>query len=138
MNKLHSLIHRLHNPDLGILFVRIALGLVFISAGWMKITSIQETVGFFGMISLPAWTAYFVAYAEFIGGILFVLGLFTRYAAIVMAVIMLVAVKILFAKGFSMANGGYEYPLVLMLCSIALVTLGSGHYSVAHLIKRKK
>ena len=135
---LHSLIHRLHSPDAGAFFIRLALGLVFINAGWMKITGMEGTVGFFAMMNFPAWTAYFVAYAEFIGGILLLLGLFTRYVGIVLAVIMLVATKIHFAKGFSLANGGYEYVLVLFLASLALVTMGSGKYSLAHLIKHKE
>lgn len=138
MNSLHALMHRLHNPDLGILFIRLALGVVFINAGWMKISDMEMVVGFFGQLGFSAGLAYFVSYAELIGGIAFILGIFTRYAGVFLAIIMLVAIKVLFPSGFSLANNGYEYPFVLMLASMALVTFGSGAYSLAGLLKRQK
>lgn len=136
MKKLHAFMHRLHSPHWASLFLRIALGAVFISAGWMKLTDMAMTTGFFSSMGIPVWMAYFVAYAEFIGGILLILGLFARYAGIILAVIMLVATFMLSKNGFSLAKGGFEYPFVLMLASLAIVTLGSGKFSVAHLMKK--
>lgn len=137
MKQLHTLIHRLHNPDVGMLLVRIALGIVFIHAGWLKVADMNATVTAFGSMGFGAFLAYFVSYAELLGGVLFMLGLFVRYVGIVIAVIMLVATKLLFANGFGLMNGGYEYPFMLMLISIAVVTLGAGKYSLACMLKKK-
>lgn len=135
--KIHELIHRLHNPDASALLLRLGLGAVFINSGWMKVTNMSMVVGGFDSMGIPAFLAYFVSYAELIGGLLLIIGIFVRYAGIVLAVIMLVACKILFAKGFSLANGGYEYTFMLTLASAAIVTLGAGKYSLADLLKKK-
>lgn len=133
---LHSAVHRLHNPDVGLLFVRVAVGLVFIHAGWGKVSGIEQVVGFFGALGIPEWLAYVVASVEFLGGIALVLGIFVRYAGILLASIMLVAIwKVHWANGFSAANGGYENQLVLLLAALALMTSGAGKYSLARLLK---
>lgn len=129
--------HRLHNPDVGILFIRIALALAFIHAGWLKIMGIDFVVTMFGGMGIPAALAYFVSYAEFIGGILMLLGLFVRYAGVILAVIMFVAaIKAHLPNGFGLQNGGYEYVSVLFFAALSVVTLGAGKYSVAALFKK--
>ena len=130
---IHSVMHRLHNPDLGILLLRVALGVVFVFHGWQKIGSMEQTIGFFGSIGIPVFLTYVAAYTEFLGGLLLIIGLFVRYAGVLLAITMTVAVFLVhFKNGFSLANGGYEYALALLLGSLALVFTGSGKYSVAH------
>ncbi|TAK56850.1 DoxX family protein [Patescibacteria group bacterium] len=137
MNKINAYVERLHNPDLAILLLRIALGVVFINAGWMKITNIDMVITGFAQAGIPMVLAYFVAYAEFIGGIALVLGFAVRYFAIILAIIMAVAIfKAHLANGYSLQNGGYEYVLVLFLGAVSLVTSGSGQYSVARFCKK--
>lgn len=132
-----NILNRLHNPDLGILFVRIALGIIFIYAGWMKISNMDQVLSGFASIGIPTALTYLVAYSEFIGGILMILGLFARYAGVVLAVIMLVAIwKVHLVNGFSLAVNGYEYVLVLLLLSLSMVTFGAGKYSAAHLFRK--
>jgi putative oxidoreductase len=131
MNKINAYVERLHNPDLAILLIRIALGLVFINAGWFKVTNIDMVVGGFAQSGIPAFLAYFVAYFELIGGVAIILGLATRYVGIVLAIIMAVAIyKAHWAAGFSLQTGGYEYVLVLLLGAVSLVTSGPGKYSL--------
>jgi putative oxidoreductase len=138
MKNIHALMHHLHNPDLGILFLRLALGPVFIYSGWFKIASMETAIGFFKALGFAPFLAYFVAWSEFLGGIAFILGIFSRYAGILLAIIMAVAIKVLFHNGFSLANSGYEFALVLMLGSLAMVTLGSGKYSLKHIFRFEK
>lgn len=133
------MIHKLHNPDVGTLLLRFALAAVFIHAGWFKVNDMEMVVGAFGSMGFHPVLAYFVAYAEFIGGIALLLGVFVRYVGIIFTVIMAVATfKVHFANGFGLSTGGYEYVFVLMLISAAMVTLGAGKYSLACVLKGKK
>ncbi len=138
MQQVQSFMQRLHNPDAAALFIRIAVGIVFIYAGWFKITNMEMIVGAFGSIGIPAFVTYLVAYIEFLGGIAVLLGVCTRYAALLLSLIMLVATfKVHWPNGFSMATGGYEYTMVLFFAALAIVTLGAGKYSVAHCLQKK-
>ena len=136
MNNIHALVHRLHNPDAGILLLRIALGVVFIFHGWMKISGMEGAIGFFASLGFPAFLAYFVAWSEVIGGLAFLAGIFVRYVGLILAIIVTVAIfKVRFVNGFSAANGGYEYEFVLLLGSLAMATFGAGAYSLAKYLK---
>ncbi|MEK7544659.1 MAG: DoxX family protein [Patescibacteria group bacterium] len=138
MNGLHAMMHRLHNTDLGILFLRIALGVVFLHAGYLKVSDMTPVLAGFGSLGIPVWLSYVVAYAELVAGVALLLGIFVRYFGIVLAVIMFVAaVKVHFANGFGLQGSGYEYTFVLFFGSLAMVTFGSGKYSLAALLRKK-
>lgn len=82
-----------------------------------------------------AWAA---AVAEFGGGILLMVGLATRLAAIPIAITMGVAVfKVHGAQVFS-GPGGIEFPLTLMLVAIGLVCTGPGRFALDSLFRRSK
>jgi putative oxidoreductase len=138
MEKVKKYMACFNNSCLGVLLVRIAIGIVFINAGWMKVSNMEPVITGFASMGFNSALAYFVSYAELLGGALILVGLLTRYAAFVIAIIMLVAVKVLSGNGFSMANGGFEYPLVLAIISFGLVFLNSGKYSLDQLLCKKK
>jgi putative oxidoreductase len=110
---------------------------VFVNAAWIKFGDMGMVLGYFSSMGISGPLAYFVCYAELIGGAAFILGIFVRYAGIILAIIMAVAIYMLSGNGFSLANGGYEYPLVLCLASVALVTMGAGKYSLAAKLRKK-
>jgi putative oxidoreductase len=76
------------------LAARVAVGLVFVTAGWGKLQNLERVVEFFRSIGIPApeIQAPFVATVELVGGILLLLGLGTRFAAVPLAATMVVAI----------------------------------------------
>jgi putative oxidoreductase len=68
--------------------------------------------------------------AEFFGGLLLIVGLLVRPAALVLAVTMIVAiVSVHLENGFFMSNNGYEFALALLIISIGLALRGAGSFS---------
>ncbi|HZN30731.1 MAG TPA: DoxX family protein [Xanthobacteraceae bacterium] len=78
-----------------------------------------------------------VGCTELVGGILLVLGLFTRFAAAAVLIFMIVAVKFTSAKGFFWSAGGYEYPLLIGLCALFFLIRGGGQCSLDRMIGRE-
>ena len=89
-----------------------------------------------GTLHLPWPVAYLSAYAELLGAGLLLLGLFTRWAGLTLAVILAVAItRVHWAYGLR-GPGGFELPLVLCAGALALVFLGGGWLSLdRHLLR---
>ncbi|GHB74266.1 DoxD-like inner membrane protein [Psychrosphaera saromensis] len=79
------------------LFLRLYLAPIFIQAGWNKLSNFDSTVQWFGNadwglgLPFPELLAALASGAEFFGGWLLLLGLFTRLISIPLMVTMLVA-----------------------------------------------
>lgn len=126
--------------DWGIALVRLALGVVFVVHGVGKLfgvgpsaTGLSGFSGFLGSLGVPfpSVAALGVALVETVGGLFVLVGFLTRYAALFIAIDMLVATLLVhLPRGFSASEGGYEFTLTLFLVSLALVFLGSGALSV--------
>ena len=66
------------------------------------------------------------------------IGLFTRFGAFLTAIVSLVAMlSVHISKGFFMATGGYEFTLVLLAASLAVLIEGAGKCSVDKMISKK-
>ena len=117
--------------DLGLLLLRIGVGVIFIVAGWGKITGIEGVQGFFGNIGIPlaGLMAWVVAIVEFVGGIMVLLGVYARIPYLLLAIIMVVA---LFTTKLGGEFSAARLDLMLLLASLALFLIGSGKYSVDH------
>ena len=76
------------------LFARIVVGWVFMWTGWGKLNNLPfVTENFVGWgIPFPHILTPFVSGVEFIGGLLLLLGLFTRIAAVPLVIVMIVAI----------------------------------------------
>src|SRR2546425_11000646 len=73
--------------------MRIALGAVMIGHGSQKVFGgMQNHVHMVSSLGLPGWMAYLSAGAEFFGGILVIVGLLTRFAALAILTDMSVAI----------------------------------------------
>jgi len=69
--------------------------------------------------------------AEFVGGILVMLGFITPLAALALIVVMIVAViTVHLRNGFFVTNGGYEFNLALAGMALTLLLVGAGAYSL--------
>lgn len=75
--------------------------------------------------------ALFAGLAEFIGGILFALGLLTPLAGIIIAATMVMAiVKVHGPNGLWATSNGYEYNLALLAVAIGVALIGPGKYAL--------
>jgi putative oxidoreductase len=129
--------------NLGLLALRLAVGLVFLGHGAQKGfgsfggPGFAGATGFIGSLGFrPArlWAATAVG-GELLAGVLLVLGLLTPLAAVLVVSTMAVAVATVHGpKGFFAQNGGYEYNLILAIAALALAATGPGAYSVDHLL----
>lgn len=122
--------------DIAILLLRIGVGFIFIYAGWGKLTGIEGTQGFFDSIGIPipALMAWVVAIIEFFGGILVLLGAWTRIPHLLLAIIMLVA---LLTTKLGGGFGPARLDFMLLMANIALFLLGTGRYAVDEVMGRR-
>lgn len=121
--------------DHGIALLRISLGVVFIAhSAFLKvfIFTMPGTVSFFGGLGLPGWFAYGVLAVETVGGILLVLGVQARWAALALLPIALGATWAHWGNGwmFAFTDGGWEYPAYLSVLCIAQFLLGDGAFAL--------
>ena len=128
-----------HMINLGILVLRLGLGIMFTAHGLQFAFGMfggPGVAGFAGNLTKMGFSpamfwSYLAAYSTLIGGICLILGVFTRMATIPLIIFMLVAVlKVHISKGFFITNGGYEYNFVVILSLIALMLMGGGKFSL--------
>jgi len=114
----------------GITLLRLSLGLMFAAHGLLKVLvfTLPGTAGYFESVGFPGFLAYIVAPAEVIAGVALLLGFQTRVVAAVMIPLLLGATLVHLGNGwvFSAPNGGWEYPLYLVVAALAQSLLGSG------------
>ena len=114
------------NTNTALLVLRICVGFVFIMAGWEKVSHLQTTVGMFGQMGFNAFWAYAASFVELLGGIAILLGVWTRAAAALLAITMIVAVYVTRSNAAMMMT-----PLVLLFVNVSLFLSGGGAYSLA-------
>jgi putative oxidoreductase len=115
--------------DLGMLLLRLIVGAIFIIQGWSKLHNMDAIVTMFTSIGLNSFLAHFVAWAELVVGIAMFVGFYTRIAAYVMTIIMVVAIYLVtFKMGFLM---GYSMNLLLIAGALAVGWNNAGAMSLA-------
>jgi putative oxidoreductase len=122
--------------DAGKLLLRLALGLLVLFHGVAKVTGgIDFITGMLTKSGMPAGVGYLVYVGEVVAPLFVILGAWTRPAALVIAINMLVAVALVHLNDlFSISKtGGYalELQAVFLLSAIAIALLGAGRYSLA-------
>jgi putative oxidoreductase len=133
------------SPGLGLAVLRVTLGVIFAMHGYLALALIGPAgvAGYTTRIGYPAALgpalAWYLILAHGVGGILLILGLFTRWAALAQVPIMASAFFLLHLRqGFFLTGivvdpgrgiaiaGGYEYTLLVLATTITLVLAGGG------------
>ena len=115
---------------LGLLLLRAALGIIFITHGYPKLTHGAGMQSFFIEHGFPGYFLYVAGVLELFGGGLLLLGLFTRGAALLLAIEMGVAIwKVHSGRGILTVHE-YEFPLAMAMACFALATIGAGPISI--------
>jgi putative oxidoreductase len=119
---------------------RIVTGWVFLWSGWGKLHNLPAVTQNFieWGIPLPHILTPFVSGLEFVGGLLLIVGLFTRIAASGLGVVMIVAIRsALWSEVDSLETllGFYETTCLALFLWLAIA--GAGPLSLDHLIKQR-
>jgi putative oxidoreductase len=112
-------------PEASAALLRVSLGIMYLTHSvLLKVVTfgMAGTVQFFESVGLPAFTAYLTTGAEAIGGALLVLNLGTRLVALGLIPVLLGAAWVHAGNGWPFSNpgGGWEYPVFLIVVSVAV------------------
>lgn len=129
-----------HMQWLGPLIARLVVGEIFITAGWGKLQNLEQvTENFISWgIPFPHILTPFTAGAEFVCGILILIGLFTRISSGILGVIMIVAIKSALWENVDSLDtllGFSETAYFAIFFWLAIA--GAGKASIDHLLTRK-
>ena len=119
--------------NFGILVLRLALGISMVYHGYVKFLSgasgLYKVGAMLASLGLPGYFEVFGAFAaicEFIGGMLVVFGLFTRFGALLLAGVLFTATILHIDAGFF----AWDYPSQMGFAALAIFFMGGGRYSV--------
>ena len=135
------------NRNLGLLLLRVAIGVIFVAHGWQKFQIMPEWTAFItgatqaGGLELPMFLAYLVPTIEVVAGAAMILGLGTCVAGILLSFIMIGALYIKIKAGGTLIPGPaspmvYELDLILLAAALGVSFSGPGKYSLASKIKK--
>lgn len=122
----------------GAMLLRWSMGLLFILHGlYLKafVFGMPNAGKFFVSLGLPDWFAWVVMLYETIGGLMLILGIYSRWVALFLGVHLLFAAYLGHAANgwlFSNKGGGYEFPVFWAIACLVLAMVGDG----AHALKR--
>lgn len=121
--------------DLGPLFIRLGVGAVFAWHGWGKFDSgVNNFAGVLASLNVPSpeVVAWLMVIAEGGGGLLLIVGLFTRFVTLPLIAIMVGAILLVKANvGFVVADAlGAELDVALLAGLLGLLFIGPGRLSL--------
>lgn len=125
------------NTNIGATLTRVSLGAVLLAHGLLKlfVFTLPGTVAFFASLGLPAITAHLTIFAEVVGGVAIIAGLYTRLAAILSLPVLLGSLWAHAGNGwlFSNEGGGWEFPALLVALAVAVAIQGGGAFALRRL-----
>ncbi|MGH1568835.1 MAG: DoxX family protein [Nitrosopumilus sp.] len=125
-NVLHDITHWGISASIGVIFI--VHSLKKFDPSWQE---------WLASIGIPPEMQLPIALAEFIGGILLLVGILTRVTGMIFAVILLGAIfHIRWENGFFISQGGWEWDLVMLAAVLVIIVTGPGRISISHLVKK--
>lgn len=124
---------------LALLIMRLALGIIMVAHGSHKVFGgLHHHAQVVAGLGLPGWLGYVSSFAEFLGGLLILAGLFTRAAAFAVCIDLAVAIwKVHLHNGLigSPDRPGYEFPMAAATLAFALILFGAGPIAFDHILR---
>ena len=122
--------------DVGLLVLRIGIGLMFVIHGFPKLkggpaawTELGKAMETFGISFVPVFWGFMAAISEFFGGILLALGAFFRPACLLLLSTMVVASAMHLQRGDGFAGASHAIKCAILFASLLLI--GPGRLSAA-------
>ena len=124
---------------LALFVMRLTLGVIMTTHGYHKVFgNLQHFSHMVGGMGLPSWLGYVSAFTEFLGGLLLIIGFFTRPAASAICINLCVAIwKVHLHNGLmgSPDRPGFEFPLAAATLAFALIFFGAGPIALDHVLR---
>ena len=129
--------------DTGLTFIRITIGIMFIAAhGWGKITGGPETwekiggtMDRYGIDSFHLLFGFLAAFAESFGALFLILGLFHRWACVILFITMFVAATRHLIDGDGLGRASHAIEAALLFAGLFIT--GPGKYSLDYKLLKK-
>jgi putative oxidoreductase len=122
--------------DLGILVIRIGLGIMMMVHGMPKLfagvekwSALGGSMKMFGITIVPVFWGFLAAFAEAIGGLMVTLGVAFRFACALLIVTMIVAAASHFSRGDGLM--GASHAIETGVAFLGLFLLGPGKYKLS-------
>ncbi|AYF33191.1 hypothetical protein CUU95_04820 [Vreelandella alkaliphila] len=110
--------------------LRISLGVMALAHGLLKVFvfTLPGTVSYFESLGLPGVLAYLTIAAEVGGGLVLLLGIYTRWVSLALVPVLLGAASVHLGNGwlFSNPGGGWEFPIFWAIALVVQAGLGGG------------
>lgn len=124
---------------LALLLMRLTLGAIMVTHGYHNLFGgLHHHVQMVAGLGLPQWLGYVSSLAEFLGGLLILVGFFTRAAAFAVCIDLVVAIwKVHLHNGLigSPDRPGYEFPLAVASLAFALIFFAGGPIGLDHVLR---
>jgi putative oxidoreductase len=143
MDQLKSLLDRLDAAGVWLapLLLRLILAKEFWDAGIGKLNGhnwfidIQHQFPFPFSVLPPEISWHLASGLEILGALALLLGLGTRFFALALAFLTLVAIATVHAGGYTLGAGGWKLPLIYLAMLLPLILSGPGKLSVDHWLR---
>ena len=136
-----TLIRDRSSVDWALLLARVVVGVIFMAHGAQKLFGAFGGPGLSAVVQMMGPVGYLVTVGEFFGGLGLALGIFSRFSAASIIVIMLGAIGMVHGQfGFFMnwagqqAGEGFEYHLLAIGLLLPIVIAGPGRFALSRLV----